>query len=130
MNQVRRDENPLFHKPYRILLLVARIWSLLSIGFVLMFVFGEAFNGQGSLPTAVEWIGLAFFPIGVLIGLVVAWWHPGLGGIITTFSLLAFYVWEFVYSGDLAGKSYFFLLAAPGLLFLIYWWLSERAINQ
>lgn len=114
-------------KRYRMVRSIARIWSLLSIGFVLMFVVGETVGKQGLMPTPVEWVALAFFPTGVVIGLIVAWWREGLGGGIAIFSLLAFYAWEFAYSGDLAGGPFFFLVAAPGLLFLIYWWLSRRA---
>ncbi len=116
-------------KHYRMIRTIARILSLLSIGFVLLFVVGETLSEQGSLPTSVEWVALAFFPTGVVVGLVIAWWREGLGGGIALLSLLAFYAWEFAYSGDLAGGPFFFLVAAPGLLFLIYAWLFKRAFG-
>lgn len=98
---------------------VARIWSLASIAFVLVFLFGEGLSVNGRGPTAVEWVALAFWPGGVLLGLIVAWFRKGLGGAIATGSLLAFYVWLFVERGAFPGGPYFLLVAAPGFLFLL-----------
>lgn len=104
----------------------ARIWSLLSIAFVLTMFMGAALSGEGGSPTAVEWLGLAFFPGGVLIGLVLGWWREGPGGAVAALSLLAFYAWEYANSGSLAGGPYFFLVATPGFLFLLCWWLTHH----
>ena len=41
---------------------LARIWSVMSLGFVLLFVIGELLNGNGARPTRLEWIGLALWP--------------------------------------------------------------------
>ena len=49
---------------------VARIWSILSILVVLVFTVGEAVGGNGPRPTPQEWVGLALWPIGVCVGLV------------------------------------------------------------
>ncbi len=37
---------------------IARIWSLASLGFVLLFVFGQLLNGNGARPTQAD--GLAW----------------------------------------------------------------------
>ena len=103
----------------RALAWVARIWSLASIAFVLFFVFGEGLSGHGARPTATEWIGLAFWPGGVVAGLVVAWFRKGLGGSIAMGSLIAFYVWNLLERGTFPGGPYFLLVAAPGILFLL-----------
>lgn len=103
----------------RALTWLARIWSLASIVFVLVFVFGEVLNGNGARPTASEWVGLVFWPGGVLVGLAVAWFRKGLGGVVAIGSLIAFYVWHFVERGTFPRGPYFFLVAAPGILFLL-----------
>lgn len=110
----------------RVLRIIARIWSLLSIGFILLIFVGEALNGERPAPTPLEWFGLALFPGGVLLGLIIAWRYEGLGGIVTLSSLGAFYIWNFLQSGRLAGGPFFFLAAAPGLLFLICCMLERR----
>ena len=101
------------------LVLIARIWSLASIVFVLTFVVGEVLNGNGASPTPVEWIGLALWPGGVIIGLVVAWFRKGFGGAISIVSLIGFYFWIFLERGRFPGGPYFVLVAAPGILFLL-----------
>lgn len=106
--------------------LIAKIWSLLSIVFVLTIFIGEALSENGPMPSAQEWVGLAFFPIGVMIGLVLAWRWEGIGGLIAVLSLIAFYIWDFARRGSLAGGPYFLLVAAPGFLFLICWAWSHR----
>jgi len=73
---------------------VARIWSLVSFGFVLLFLFGEGLNGHGARPTQGEWIGLALWPGGVVLGLAIAWFRAKLGGVIAIASLIAFYLWS------------------------------------
>jgi hypothetical protein len=98
---------------------LARIWSLASIVFVLVFLFGEVFSGHGAKPTAAEWIGLALFPGGVVVGLVVAWFREGIGGIIATGCLIGFYGWNLLDSGRFPTGPYFLLVAAPGILFLL-----------
>jgi hypothetical protein len=108
--------------------IMAKVWSILSIGFVLLFVIGGGLSGAEPMPTASEWVGLAFFPIGVTIGLALAWWREGIGGTVAVLSLIAFYIWDFARSGDLPGGPYFLLVAAPGFLFLACWlWSRDRS---
>jgi hypothetical protein len=98
---------------------IARIWSLASIGFVLLFLFGSGLSGHGAKLTPAEWVGLAFFPSGVCLGLVIAWFRPRLGGAIATVCLIAFYLWSLWERGRLPGGPYFVLVAVPGFLFLL-----------
>jgi hypothetical protein len=108
----------------------ARVWSILSIGFVLVFAVGEGMAGGGPRPGLHEWVGLALFPIGVGVGLVVAWFREELGGILALGSLIAFYVWNFLRSGHWPRGPYGFLVAAPGLFFLIAGFLSHRRAGE
>src|SRR5271157_4717263 len=107
----------------------ARVWSILSIVFVLVFAIGEGMGG-GPRPSLQEWVGLALFPIGVGVGLVVAWFREELGGTLALGCLIAFYVWNLLRSGHLPQGPFFFLMAAPGLLFLIAGFLSHRSAAQ
>ena len=96
---------------------VARVWSILSILTVLTFGLGAGLASRGLAPTAQEWLALSLFPIGV--GLAIAWSHETLGGTLALASVAAFYLWNFARAGHLPRGPFFFLMAAPGLLFLI-----------
>jgi len=111
----------------RAIIWVARIWSLAAVGFVLLFLVGEVLNGQGGKPTGAEWIGLAFWPGGVCLGLIIAWFRLGLGGAIATGSLVGFYIWYLLDRGTFPRGPYFILVAAPGVLFLVASFLSSQS---
>lgn len=106
---------------------LARICALLSIGFVLLFLFGEGLAVDGVWPTPAEWVGLLFFPFGLAIGLLIAWRNELLGGFIAVGSVLAFYLWSGIVQGALPRGPYFLLLALPALLFLIVAWRKPLA---
>ena len=96
----------------------ARITGVISTLILSLFVLGEPF--PVAKITAVEWLGLLLFPVGVVIGFAVAWWREALGGLITLGSLLAFYMlFVFVMNENLAKGGWFLVFAFPGLLFLI-----------
>lgn len=114
----------------RVIRWTARCWSVASLGVVLLFLAGEPFS-----PSPGEWPLLLFFPVGVCGGMVVAWWREGLGGGITTGSLLTFYALHLATAGKFPSGWAWFVLAAPGILFLLSWRLSrtagrERASNN
>jgi len=109
--------------PLAIVELVARVGSIASVTLLLMLFVGEGF--QPSKITANEWTGLAFFPIGVLIGMAIAWWKEGVGSVITVGSLIGFYlVWGYLMRNHIGGW-WFFVFASPGFLFLLHWLLSR-----
>jgi len=103
----------------------ARVWSILSVVFILTFVVGEGIGG-GPRPGLKEWVGLALFPIGVCVGLAVSWFREEWGGILAFGCLIGFYAWIRFLSGQWPRGPFFFLVAAPGLLFLIAGFLSPR----
>lgn len=106
---------------------IARGWSILSILFVGVFAVGEILGGANpGGPTCQEWLGLALWPIGVVIGLVVAWHREKLGGFLALGCLVAFYAWNLFRSGHLPRGPFFFLVAAPGLLFFVLGFLSHH----
>ena len=108
----------------------ARFWSVVSILFVLVFAIGEMIGGNGPRPTAQEWVGLALWPVGVSAGLVVAWYREKIGGMLALGCFLAFYVWNLFRSGRLPRGPFFFLVAAPSLLFLVVGLLSHRSATK
>lgn len=103
---------------------LARLTSLVSIGMLALFLFGEPFNP--SRITAREWIGLAFFPAGVAIGMTIAWWKEGLGAAISLASLLSFYTIFGWLLGSRVNGPWFIVLVSPAFLFLVAWFLSRR----
>jgi len=105
---------------------IARVWSILSILTVLFFAVNELLPSGGPPPTLQEWLGLTLFPIGVSVGLVIAWYREELGGILALGCLIAFYIWNLLHSGHLPRGPFFFLIAAPALFFLGAGFLSHR----
>jgi hypothetical protein len=102
----------------------ARILSLASTFIIVLFFMGERF--EISRVAVKEWVGLFLFPVCVIIGFVIAWWNEGLGGVITTASLLAFYlVYGWLLNGSVNQGWAFIVFASPGLLFLLSWLLSR-----
>jgi hypothetical protein len=103
---------------------LARLTSLVSIGILSLFLFGEPLNL--SRITAREWIGLAFFPAGVVIGMIIAWWREGLGAAVSIASLLGFYTIFGWLLGSRVNGPWFVVFVSPAFLFLIAWFLSRR----
>lgn len=105
---------------------IARAGSLLSILLILMFFVGF----QPSQVRPKEWVGLMFFPAGVVAGMIVAWWKEGFGAWITLGSLLAFYVVYGLLMGSRVGSWAFLVFASPGFFFLLYWMLSRTKLAK
>ena len=101
----------------------ARVWSVASVALVLGFIVGEGFNPSGLN----EWLGVLLFPVGISIGMILAWWKEGLGGSITVGSLLAFYVVHLTTAGTFPKGWAWLAFAAPGFLFLLSSQLSRRS---
>jgi hypothetical protein len=95
-----------------------RVTSLVSVGILLLFIIGE---GSGPNPiTAREWVGLFFFPFGVVVGMLVAWRREVLGSLVSIGSLACFYtVFGLVLTHTLPRGGYFAFFTAPALFFLL-----------
>ena len=103
--------------------LLARVGSIASITLLLMLFAGEGLHPSQVAPR--QWLGLIFFPLGVIIGMIIAWWKEGLGAVITLGSLLAFYfVYGYLMRYHIAGWA-FIVFACPGFLFLLHWLLRD-----
>ena len=106
---------------------VARAWSVLNVILVFLFAIGESLRPSGSVPGFQEWVGLALWPVGVAIGLLLAWLREATGALLALACLAAFYIWNLVRSGHLPRGPFFFLIAAPALVFLLAAILSRRS---
>lgn len=111
--------------PLLVLRWIARIASIASIAMLALFA-----TSGGNFPTAAQWLLIAFFPIGVAVGMIVAWWREILGGAITLISLIAFYAILLAKSGTLPATPWFVIFAAPGLLLLLCGMLSSRSRTE
>ena len=98
---------------------LAKVGSIASLGFVSMFFIAHLVQGEFSPIEWHECLALLFFPIGVMSGMLLGWWKEALGGWLTVGSLIAFYIWNLIVSGQLPGGPYFILLSLPGLMFLV-----------
>ena len=103
----------------------ARILSILSIGVLLLFLIGGGDFSQPISLTTEEMVGLLFFPLGVVIGMVVAWRWEGVGAAISIGSLLAFYLFHFTMQQKFPGGPSFLIFALPAFLFGLSWLLSR-----
>jgi hypothetical protein len=98
---------------------LARVTSLVSAGLLLLFIIGEGGSGPNPI-TAREWIGLLFFPFGVVVGMLIAWRREVLGSLVSIGSLACFYiVYGLVLAHRLQLGSAFALFTAPAFLFLL-----------
>ena len=105
---------------------IARIASLLSIGTILLFLGG--FNPASVRPR--EWVGLAFFPAGVVIGMLVAWWKEAVGACLTLMSLAGLYGVYGWAMGSNVSSIWFVVFASPGFLFLSAWIISRKHLSE
>jgi hypothetical protein len=95
----------------------ARVLSFLSLAVLLLFMVGEGFN-----PFHLKGRELAlavFFPLGVMLGLGLAWRWQAFGGALTVGCLAAFYLVHRLGAGRWPGGWAFGVLALPGVLFLL-----------
>lgn len=104
---------------------MTRISGAVSIGLILLFVFGE--NWQFS-QLRWEELGTILFPLGLVSGLILGWLEEIRGGALAIGSVAAFYVvYGLAFSGSIRQGWGFALFAIPGVLFLIHGLLSRRA---
>lgn len=101
---------------------IARAWSVASIVVIIAFFIGEGFDLAKITPK--ETLGLIFFPFGMCLGLIIAWWKEGLGGLVAVGSLLAFYAVHLATAGTFPSGWAWLVFAAPGFLFVFLWCLG------
>jgi hypothetical protein len=107
---------------------LARGMSVASIALLVLFLFGAGLN-PGAVKSR-EWIGLLFFPFGVILGMAVAWKREALGSLLSIGSLAGFYiVYGLILSNRLPRGWAFAAFATPAFLFLLTW-LLKRTVTK
>lgn len=98
---------------------MARLLSIASLGFILLFMFGE---GSAWLSVgAKDIIGLVFFPFGLMLGLILGWRRELSGGVIAVGSIALFYlIYGLAINQAIFRGWWFVVLSTPGALFLLY----------
>ncbi|HEU4510836.1 MAG TPA: hypothetical protein VFR78_21575 [Pyrinomonadaceae bacterium] len=105
--------------PLALIEVLARVGSVASITLLLMLFAGDALHPSQVAPR--EWVGLFFFPFGVIVGMAIAWWREGLGAAITFGSLLGLYlIYGYLMQYHVGGWA-FVVFASPAFLFLLHW---------
>jgi hypothetical protein len=104
----------------------ARVWSVASVALLLAFIVGERSHPTG----ASEWLEFLFFPVGISVGMILAWWKEALGGSITVGSLLAFYAAQLTIAGTFPKGWAWLAFAAPGFLFLVASHVSRKPSSR
>jgi hypothetical protein len=124
-------KNVIVHRDLKLTILrwIARIWSYIVVAFIVLFVGAHLFGSEGIGLKLDEAIAFTFFPIGLTMGLIIAWWKEGLGGIIATVSIIAFHLTMLFAQGEPDLVILIELLAVPGPLFVICWLLSRKKKN-
>ena len=125
---MENEKKVIVHKDLKLTILrwIARIWSYIVVAFIVLFVGAHLFGSEGIGLELDDAIGFAFFPIGLTVGLIIAWWREGLGGIIATGSIIGFHLTMLFIHGKPDFVLLIELLAVPGPLFIIYWLLSRK----
>jgi len=103
---------------------LARLWSAISLALIAAFFVGEGFHPSQLSPSQV--LGFLLFPVGVSLGMVLAWWNERLGGTLTVASLVAFYIVHLATSGKLPNGWAWLVFSFPGVLFLVSWHSSRK----
>jgi hypothetical protein len=111
-----------FSVPLAIVELLARVGSIASVTLLILIFMDEAV--RPSEISRNEWAGLVFFPLGIIIGMVIAWWKEGVGSVLTVASLVGFYIVYGYLLRNHVGSWVFIAFASPGFLFLLHWLLS------
>ena len=90
---------------------IARGFSVIVIGFVLLFLFGEGLQSITVLHI--------FFPFGVMLGLILSWVLEGIGATLTISSIIVFYLVHYFSEGKLPAGPFFLFTGFPGVFFLL-----------
>lgn len=105
-----RDVGPI---PLRAVRWIARAASLASIGMLGLFS-----TSGGAAPTPFEMLLLACFPLGVSVGMGLAWFREISGGLVTLSSLVGFHLLLALAGDRPPSGPWFPIFASPGLLLL------------
>lgn len=97
---------------------LGRAGSLAVIFVLALFVVGEA--GHNTVPVrARDLPGLALFPVGVVLGMILSWKYELEGSFLSIGSLIGFYAVCHLMVGNFPNGWAFIVFTAPAFLFLL-----------
>jgi len=108
----------------RVVRWTARIVSIIVLVFVLFFVIADLLDNysvEDPLPL-LDKVAFIFFPLSTIVGLCMAWRWEGLGGLIIIAGLIGLLT---IRPDLLSSPLLLALIAIPGMLFLLYWYLAR-----
>jgi hypothetical protein len=108
-------------KTRKIIHWIARTWAALIVAFMLfMFIAHIIEDGIGPVfDFSSRDVLMMISMICSVIGLGLAWKWECLGGWMTVGGMLAFYLSDYIFSGDFPRGPVFLIIAFPGILFLL-----------
>ncbi len=114
-------------KTVNIIRWIARIWGTLVLLFVIFFllmdIFGTGYDEASGALSPRDGITFIFFPLSTIVGLALAWKWEGLGGLITIVGVIGLLI---VRPDLLSSISMIAGIAIPGILYLVYWYMTRR----
>lgn len=109
------------------LLIIAKITSLISISILTLFFLNGSIQFYALQEATV--LLMLFFPVGVVLGMIIGWIKPLWGGMIGCASFVLFYLIHYFKVQFLPEGFAFTILAFPNFLFLIEGFL-QRNLNK
>lgn len=114
-------------KNIKLILSFARIWGFLSLAFLGFFLVAHIFGDETMVfASKKELFAFLFFPLGIVLGLFVAYRSALTGGIISLVSILVI----LILLPELLINPYFLFSVIPGILFLIYGILKKTELSN
>lgn len=104
---------------------VTKISSIVLAAIVLLVIVSPDPYAEDRPLRVDEIVGLAFFPFGVLVGTLLAWYRERLGGFIAVGSLVAFYLSRIVFPVRFPRGPWFLIFTLPGISFLLLSFLDQ-----
>lgn len=115
---------------YKTFKFIAMFFSIIVFIVLLLFIVGEKKNPGNLFDFSTrEFIAFIFFPIGVMIGMIISWWRQLTGALVTIISFLIFYFVYYLMWGNLPGGVWFLVFISPAFLSLIAG-VMKRRIHQ
>jgi hypothetical protein len=113
---------------------IARIWSVIVIGFGILIFIGEVIEAATTelVPYPFYENIIPFTLLTAVVGLALAWRWEGLGAIVNIVSVIINFV-TYLFTGREAWVVVLLILTPvliPGILFLVCWFYSRRKLGD
>ena len=111
---------------------IARIWAALMVALMIFMLLAHIIGDEPGQVTGLTIRDGFMIPAMIIsvLGLALAWKWERLGGWLTVGGMAAFYLADYIFSGDFPQGVTFLIIAFPGLLFLLisYYGNQEQAV--